>query len=59
MEQRRKEYVEVNVDHRPDGSCRPNRIKLENGETYEPFFLTKKMVNGLLNIRHKKLDRRN
>ena len=35
MEQRRKEYVEVNVDHRPDGTCRPNRIKLENGETYE------------------------
>ena len=32
---RRKVYVEVNVDHRPDGSARPNRIKFEDGTTYE------------------------
>lgn len=35
MADRRKVYVEVNVDHRPDGSARPNRIKFEDGRTYE------------------------
>lgn len=31
----RKVYVEVNVDHRPDGTARPNRIIFEDGKTYE------------------------
>ena len=35
MAARRKVYVEVNVDHRPDGTARPNRIRFENGATYE------------------------
>lgn len=35
MVERRKVYVEVNVDHRPDGTARPNRIKFEDGRTYE------------------------
>lgn len=33
--ERRKVYVLVNVDHRPDGSARPNKITFENGEEYE------------------------
>ena len=32
---RRKVYVLVNVDHRPDGTARPNRITFENGKKYE------------------------
>lgn len=28
-------YVTVNVDHRPDGTARPNRIVFENGHSYE------------------------
>ncbi len=32
---RRKVYVLVNVDHRPDGTARPNTITFENGERYE------------------------
>ncbi len=35
MADRRKVYVEVNVDHRPDGTARPNRIKFEDGKTYD------------------------
>lgn len=35
MAERRKVYVEVNVDHRPDGTARPNRIKFEDGKTYD------------------------
>lgn len=35
MAERRKVYVEVNVDHRPDGTGRPNRIKFEDGKTYD------------------------
>lgn len=35
MAERRKVYVEVNVDHRLDGTARPNRIKFEDGMTYE------------------------
>ena len=33
--ERRKVYVCVNADHRPDGSCRPKIITFENGEKYE------------------------
>jgi len=32
---RRKVYVLVNVDHKPDGTARPNSITFENGEKYE------------------------
>ena len=32
--ERRKVYVCVNADHKPDGSCRPNMITFENGERY-------------------------
>lgn len=35
MADRRKVYVEVNVDHLPDGTARPNRIKFEDGNTYD------------------------
>lgn len=35
MATRRKVYVEVNVDHRSDGTARPNSIKFEDGMTYE------------------------
>lgn len=35
MADRRKVYVEVNVDHRSDGTARPNRIKFEDGRNYE------------------------
>lgn len=35
MNERRKVYVAVNVDHRPDGSARPNRITFEDGKTFE------------------------
>lgn len=35
MAERRKVYVEVNVDHRADGTARPNRITFEDGMTYE------------------------
>ena len=31
---RYKQYVKVNADHNPDGSCRPNSITFEAGETY-------------------------
>lgn len=32
---RKKTYVTVNVDHRPDGTARPNRITFEDGSSYE------------------------
>lgn len=32
---REKVYVTVNVDHRPDGTARPNRITFEDGSSYE------------------------
>lgn len=35
MADRRKVYVDVNVDHLPDGTARPNRIKFEDGNTYD------------------------
>ena len=35
MAARKKVYVEVNVAHRPDGTARPNRIKFEDGTSYE------------------------
>lgn len=31
---RQKVYVGVNVDHQPDGTCRPNTITFRNGVTY-------------------------
>ena len=35
MQERRKVYVQVNVDHLADGSARPNKITFENGDVYE------------------------
>ena len=32
---RRKVYVTVNAEHKPDGSCRPKTIRLENDSEYE------------------------
>lgn len=32
---RKKVYVTVNVDHRTDGTARPNTIIFEDGEKYE------------------------
>lgn len=32
---RRKVYVTVNADHKPDGTCRPKTIQMENGPKYE------------------------
>ena len=32
---RRKVYVTVNAEHKPDGSCRPKTIRLENDAEYE------------------------
>ena len=32
---RRKVYVTVNAEHKPDGSCCPKTIRLANDRTYE------------------------
>lgn len=32
---RRKVYVTVNAEHKPDGSCNPKSIQMAGGETYE------------------------
>lgn len=32
---RRKVYVTVNAEHRPDGSCCPKTIRLDNSGEYE------------------------
>ena len=32
---RRKVYVTVNAEHRPDGSCLPKTIRLANDNVYE------------------------
>ena len=32
---RRKVYVTVDAEHKPDGSCRPKTITLANNEAYE------------------------
>lgn len=34
MNARRKVYVTVNADHRPDGTTRPNKITFEDGAFY-------------------------
>lgn len=35
MTVRKKLYVNVNADHRPDGTCTPRSITLSNDETFE------------------------
>jgi len=35
MAGRRKVYVTANVDHRSDGTARPNKIIFEDGQAYE------------------------
>ena len=35
MDERRKVYVTVNADHRPDGTTHPNKITFDSGESYE------------------------
>ena len=32
---RRKVYVTVNAEHRPDGTCSPKSIRMANDRTYE------------------------
>ena len=32
---RRKVYVTVNAEHKPDGSCRPKTIRMANDSEYE------------------------
>jgi len=32
---RRKVYVTVNAEHKPDGSCRPKTIRMADDRTYE------------------------